>query len=243
MSNSRDASAYEVYGLFTRTESGEKSYFYVGKTRRTVQQRIREHILRAPNAHEDVYAYIRHLDEAGVQWESDVLRHCDANEYAPDAERIEVIRLLRLNHWLQNMRYGDASHQAELMRQVNDPAIRDVADVAAARVCAARVLEARKRRKLRHKELLERPKKTEILSVQACKLLSDVTRKRLLLACAGADMSLYKGYSLEELIHQARNYRVSEKILTNLRSHTSEVPVGPVRMVKKIRATVAGLAD
>lgn len=43
-----------VYGLFTRSPDGKKLHFYIGKTERTVDIRVREHIGKTGRGHEDM---------------------------------------------------------------------------------------------------------------------------------------------------------------------------------------------
>jgi hypothetical protein len=207
--------AYYVYGLFTRSDNEEKRYFYVGKTRRAVELRAREHKYRVEKGHEDLYAFLRHLEAAGVRWEEEVLRECGGSEYVPDAERFEVIRLLRLGHDLRNMRYGDASHRGELARQVNTIWIRDASDIAAARSIGKTRRAMRQRRKLQRRELERMLRLEGIPSVLDCGLLSGVMRRRL---TRDGDMRVPKRFTLADLVHQARTYRLLDDLIAKMRA-------------------------
>lgn len=201
-------SQYLVYGLFTRAADGQKRYFYVGKTRRSIATRIREHVSRLSKGHEDVYNYLRRLDDSHIEWSYECLRFCAHQEYVQDAERYEVIRLLRLGHDLCNMRYGDANHKAELARQTADVSLRSVADVMKARLATEYAYEVRRqvknRGRLRRKALIALLKEEGISSVENCNLIPAAMRRRLTI---NGDLSIYRGCSLAELVRHAREYK------------------------------------
>ncbi|MCE4543259.1 MULTISPECIES: hypothetical protein [unclassified Caballeronia] len=170
---------YIVYGLFTVAEAGKREYFYVGKTRRAVEIRVREHVYSTLRAQQDVYAFLRKLDAADTMWDWITLRECNEGEHAPDAERIEVIRLLREGHDLRNMRYGDAHHRDELVRQRDTLWIRDVQDIAIDRSIKEALKRKRKSRNLQRRELSRMLRTEGIANVRECRLLSKVIRDRL----------------------------------------------------------------
>lgn len=153
-----------------------------GAGRRAITERVREHANRTRSGHEDLYVHLRSLARAGVEWTYEELRTCDA-EYEADAERFEVVRLLRQGHDLCNMRFGDARQRAELARLRDDPAVRSAADVrrvrleTAARDQLRRSVKARGR--LRRKALADLLQESGIPSAGACALLRGTLVRRL----------------------------------------------------------------
>lgn len=200
-SPSRD---YRIYALYLTTPDGSRQYFYVGKTRRAIAARVREHVNRTSRGHEDLYVHLRALAAAGADWACEELRVCDA-QYEPDVERFEVVRLLRLGHDLCNMRYGDAGHRAELIRLRDDPAIRSAADVRRARLDATSRAELRRavkaRGRLRRRALADLLRDTGIPSTRACALLRGVLVRRL---TRHGDVTIERTVSLAQLIQHAR---------------------------------------
>ena len=65
----RVESAFLVYAFFTRNASGEKEYFYVGKTRRSAEVRVREHVGNSARGHVDLAIHLRELVAATRTWE------------------------------------------------------------------------------------------------------------------------------------------------------------------------------
>ncbi|MGF6768752.1 hypothetical protein P3T18_001222 [Paraburkholderia sp. GAS199] len=194
---------FVVYGLFTLTQEGEKQYFYVGKTERSVEVRLREHVVKSAHGHENVYEHLRRLELANETWAAEVLRHCVGTEYREDAERFEVIQLLRQGHDLQNMRYGDAKQREEMKRQAADPTIRSLEDVTAARLFAKAFGPRKRQRRLKTRELRRMLREEGIPSVRECLLLSRVTRRRLL--DGQNDVSIARGIPLEEIVKTVRS--------------------------------------
>lgn len=220
-------STYRIYALFTRDSKGSRSCFYVGKTRRTVAARVREHGNRKLRGHEDLYEHLRRLDREQVAWECEELRHCTLGEYEQDAERFEVVRLLRDGHDLCNMRYGDATHRAELARMKEDPTIRCAADVTKARLAAAAPIQVRRQVKakgrLRRKELAAMLKESGIASVQRSPLLRGVLARRL---APREDVSVAKEMKLRELVQFARDFRRWATLVCLEREINARHPLG-----------------
>ena len=118
----------QLYALFT-IKGGHPSYFYVGKSHEPAR-RMKQHVAGARvGRHEDVYDRIRELNAHGISWEMEILGSIAASDYEADAERFEIIRMVRAGHQLMNMRHGSRETQEEAARQVADPAIRSAADV------------------------------------------------------------------------------------------------------------------
>lgn len=207
-------SDYEVYGLYTLSELGEKQYFYVGRTERGVQKRLTEHRLKVAKGHTDLYVYLRENEAQGISCHVDVLRVCRGEEYAPDAERWEVIRLLRAGHDLRNMRYGDRLAREDLVRQVGTPWIRSAQDVAIAKSVAEKRKTKRESRQLQRKELKRMLKKEGIANVSKCLLLPTAIRRRL--TYRHSDVSVAKGLKFEELVQMARRYKALDEIRERL---------------------------
>src|SRR5664279_3597194 len=121
-----------VYGFFFVNASA-KRYFYVGRSK-DLPRRLQEHRSKKRTGHEDKYEYIRKLEAKGIAWHCEVIETLSGTEYAPDAERWQVIRLTREGHELMNMRHGSIERRKELAEQVRARHIRSVADVRADRV-------------------------------------------------------------------------------------------------------------
>lgn len=209
---SRRSHDYRIYALFVTTPDGARHYFYVGKTRRSSAERAREHANRTRNGHEDLYAHLRSLARSGIEWTHEELRVCDA-EYEVDAERFEVVRLLRQGHDLCNMRFGDARMRAELARMRDDPAVRSADDVRSARIAAnardqvRRAVKARGR--LRRKALAELLRETGIASARGCALLRGTLVRRL---TRDGDVGIDRTVSLAQLVQHARAARGWESL-------------------------------
>ena len=120
-----------VYGFFFVTGSA-KRYFYVGRSK-DLPRRLQEHRSKKRTGHEDKYEFIRKLEAQGMTWHCEVLESLSGTEYAPDAERWQVIRLTREGHELMNMRHGSIERRNELAEQVRARHIRNVHDVQADR--------------------------------------------------------------------------------------------------------------
>lgn len=207
---------YVVYGLYTTDDTGKRHYFYVGRTRRSVNVRVREHVQHAARSDVDLAIYLRYLKQQDTSWNHDLLREVRRDEYQQDAERWEVIRLLRLGHDLRNMRYGDATYRAELARQTEDAArIRSLADVTAARTASERMAALRKtvktRGRLRRKELERMLKSEGLADAGQCMLLGPGLRRRLV------GYRIRRSETLQALIAAARTQPEFERMVAKLR--------------------------
>lgn len=191
---------FRVYGLYTVDENGNQRYFYVGMTGRSIPERVGEHRHGAYRRHEDVYKYLQQLDRDDINWTWAELRHCKGEHYWKDAERWEVIRLLKLGHDLLNMRYGNVARRAKLAQQVADVTIRSADDVVRARVTSFRarvvgrsIRQQRLRRKLLKSMLVE----SGIADVRQCELLGAALKRRLI---TDGCQSIQKGVTLKDVV-------------------------------------------
>ncbi len=103
-----------IYALYSEYDM-VKSYFYVGRSKRSPEIRLNEHLQAVNNTKktEDVYCHIRdNLMLCGIPvFEHEILCWCDDNE-PQDCEDYYVIKLIRKGHKLMNMKKGDAKKTA-----------------------------------------------------------------------------------------------------------------------------------
>jgi hypothetical protein len=170
--------AVDIYAFFF-LDGAIKRYFYVGRSK-DLPRRMREHRYSTPKGHEDKYQRIRQLEEAGIDWTSEVIERVGEADYHPDAERWHVIRLTREGHELTNMRHGSREHRKELADQVQSKHIRSIADVKAnrtRRVTRRQFLQSKRlRRRIWKAGLRERG----IPDIAADTLLPPVFKRKLL---------------------------------------------------------------
>jgi hypothetical protein len=144
------------------------------------------------------------------------LRHCDGDHYWKDAERWEVIQLLRLGHDLRNMRYGNATRRAELAQQIGDPEIRSASDVTRLRAAAvrAKIFDRSIRKQRLHRKLLRSTiTETGIPNIAECGLLGGALKQRLI--TEGFE-KVPRGFDFKDLVCMMRRSRRLEEIRKSL---------------------------
>jgi hypothetical protein len=201
-----------VYALFygDEAEPSGKHYFYVGRSI-DMFRREKQHHYAKKKGHEDKYEFIRELERKGIAWRTEALREIAEDEYPPDNERWYVIKLTREGHALMNMRHGSAEHRRELAEQVQNPRIRNAADV---RMDRARRKYASSR-KLRRRVLEAALRKEGIPNVFEDKLLPPVLRKRLI---ARNCKCVEKGVTLSEVIRSERAQPMFRRLFERIAS-------------------------
>ena len=90
---------YIIYSLFyfPLDEPSRKCYFYVGQTN-DIARREREHRKAKEKRHEDVYVFIRELDQKGIRWTMESLQEIRDDEYPADNDRWFVIMFYSEGH-------------------------------------------------------------------------------------------------------------------------------------------------
>jgi hypothetical protein len=110
-------------------------------------------------------------------------------------------------------------HGAVSSASRDDPTVR-AADVTTARLLAELCRQRRKRSSLRTRELKRMLRAEGIPSVRECSLLSALMKRQLV--CGGGNMSIPAGWKLDQLVAEARNFRLTEKAFSMLRRIAGE---------------------
>lgn len=207
---------YALYYMDPTAVPEAKRYFYVGQSSNP-DRREKEHRGLIASGTEDKYVFMRRLVEQGVTWYLERLHEVPEHSYPPDNERWWVISLCRGGHKLTNMRHGSEAHRIELAAQVDNPAIRSVADVALARTSLS--LDSRGASRRFRRQLLERELKSRgIRPVSEAGLLPPALKRRLV---AGNIQAIEKGVDLSSIVRIARGAKAMAALEATLVSSGS----------------------
>lgn len=118
-----------LYSLsYTCPIAEEVRIFYIGRTN-DPKRREKEHKYNSKSAHEDKYVFIRQLEANHIKWSFDVFKTIPQSDYAQDWEAFYIIKYLRLDHPIKNMKHGDADKIIEELDKDRSISIYSVADV------------------------------------------------------------------------------------------------------------------